>query len=55
MHMIYIRFVDLQKTVTLILNLIIMDVIERKEIVHEDYNKEYASKGVAGSALGLIF
>lgn len=30
-----------------------MDVIEKKEIVHEDHNKEYASKGLAGSALGL--
>ena len=29
-----------------------MDVIEKKEIVRED-NHDYASKGVAGSALGL--
>ena len=30
-----------------------MDVIEKKEIVRED-NHDYASKGVAGSALGLV-
>lgn len=53
MYILYICFVDLQKTITLILNLIIMDVIEKKEIVHEDHNKEYASKGVAGAGLGL--
>ena len=29
-----------------------MDVIEKKEIVRED-NHDYASKGVAGTALGL--
>ena len=29
-----------------------MDVIEKKEIVKED-NHDYASKGVAGTALGL--
>jgi hypothetical protein len=30
-----------------------MEVVE-KEIVHEDDTKKYASKGVAGTGLGLI-
>lgn len=33
-----------------------MEVVEKKEIIHEsDHNKEYASKGMSGAALGLIF
>lgn len=33
-----------------------MEVVEKKEIIHEsDHNKEYASKGVAGTGLGLIY
>lgn len=30
-----------------------MDVVEKKEIIHEDHDKEYASKGMAGTGLGL--
>lgn len=30
-----------------------MEVVEKKEIIHEDHQKEYASKGVAGAGLGL--
>lgn len=31
-----------------------MEVVEKKEIIHEsDHNKEYASKGMSGAALGL--
>lgn len=36
-----------------------MEVVEKKEMVHRDVyendDKEYASKGVAGAGLGLIF
>lgn len=28
-------------------------VIKEKEVIHEDHKKEYASKGIAGTALGL--
>lgn len=37
--------------------LITMEVVEKKEMVHTDVydHKEYASKGVAGTGLGLIF
>lgn len=37
-----------------------MEVVEKKEMVHKDVyencgEKEYASKGVAGTGLGLIY
>lgn len=32
-----------------------MEVIEKKEFDEKDHDKEYASKGVAGTGLGLIF
>lgn len=34
-----------------------MEVVEKKEMIHKDVygEKEYASKGVAGAGLGLIF
>ncbi len=36
-----------------------MEVVEKKEMVHKDVytddHKEYASKGVAGTGLGLIY
>lgn len=35
-----------------------MEVVEKKEMVHKDVyesgEKEYASKGIAGTALGLL-